>query len=289
MIAEIEFFRILSVFGIVWFHSCIDIGRNIAYGGLIFFIIIAAYFATVSKREHRLLERVERLIVPFFVWGAFYGIISFVTKGNFYPENFTLIAKILVSPSLHLWFLPFIFVALVTIDNFHDFLSMEMVAIVIGLIVICLISLSPIWQPIHYALPFGQYIHALPAVLIGIFFGIMKNIRRYVRIFLIVCVFCSIIVMISMRLPSVGVAYLIGILPCLFLFKGHCIDGRTLLIKKFSSSSFGIYLSHSLTLTLVRLSGLNGVLLPLCAFILSFFIVILCKSFVPEKYVKYIM
>lgn len=70
MKSEIELFRIFSALGIVWFHSGVGIGRDVAYGGLIFFVIVAAYFATVSTRSHSLVERVERLMVPYFLWGG---------------------------------------------------------------------------------------------------------------------------------------------------------------------------------------------------------------------------
>lgn len=44
MKAEIEFFRVLSMFGIIYFHSGYQHFKFVAYGGLVFFTVTAVFF-----------------------------------------------------------------------------------------------------------------------------------------------------------------------------------------------------------------------------------------------------
>jgi len=194
---EIEIFRILSAFGIVWFHSGVDIGREIAYGALIFFVIVSIYFATISKRNHSISERIKRLLVPYLFWSLFYGAILLLTEGYLFPKDYNLFSKIFASPSIHLWFLPFIFISLIVIDYFKSALSKEWVVTTIGSVAIFSILLAPIWREFDYLIPLGQYAHAFPAVLIGIFFGLMKKTR--ISIILAAGILVSIIIMVFLK------------------------------------------------------------------------------------------
>ena len=61
--ADIEFLRVLSTFGIVWFHSGV-FGHEFAYSGLIVFLILSMYLAGGSGAADvlTLRRRLERLV-----------------------------------------------------------------------------------------------------------------------------------------------------------------------------------------------------------------------------------
>jgi|GEM_PF-4479842 len=287
MRVEIEIFRILSAFGIVWFHSGIDIGRDIAYGGLIYFLIISAYFATISTRSHSIIERAERLLIPFLLWSLFYGSIHFITKGYFFPENYTFVSKVLASPSIHLWFLPFVFFSLIAIDNLRQIISKKWVVTAIGLTAISLILFSPKWREISFIPPLGQYIHAFPAILIGIFLGVMHQIR--IKWILIIGIIASIVIMIYKKEPGVGIPYLTGFIPCYFLFKGNRINNKKSLLLNISSATYGVYLLHVFIFLILIKFDISGILLPVLVFILSLLSVVTLKKYIPNKFIKYVM
>jgi len=284
---EIEIFRIISAFGIVWFHSNVEAGREIAYGGLIFFIVVSAYFATISTRFHSLFERVERLLIPCFLWAIFYGVINLVTKGYVFPDKYILLSIFLATPSIHLWFLPFIFFSLIAIDKFRQLVFKEWGATLIGISAILSISLAPIWLEFDYIPPLGQYAHAIPAVLIGVFFGIIDKAK--VKMLLITGIILSVLIMVFKQQSGIGIPYLVGLIPCyFFFFNSHVINNKGSLLLKISSATLGVYLIHIFVLMVLRKLGIVGFSLPLFAFILSLLAIIFLKTFVPKKIVKYV-
>ena len=64
MRTDVEFLRIIAALGIVWFHSGLDVGRDIAYSGLVVFLIFSSYFAVKSNKEYSVLSRASRFLIP---------------------------------------------------------------------------------------------------------------------------------------------------------------------------------------------------------------------------------
>lgn len=286
---EIEFLRIISAFGIIYFHSGVEIGREIAYGGLIFFTSISTYFATLSKSKRNLLFRVKRLIIPYFIYSILYGVYNLIVEGVFIPTQDNRNSILLATPSIHLWFLPFIFIALITIDYFRSFILKKWGATLVGIFAIILILLSPIWREFDYISPYGQYAHATPALLIGIFLGGSKN--NFVKSIIFAGIILSILIIVCKQIPYVGITYLTGILPLCFLFnsndKKYKQDENSFIIH-ISSTTFGVYLIHPLIIKTLKHLKMADVGLPVTTFVISVTIILLIKKIIPEQIVKYI-
>jgi len=285
---EIEFFRIISIFGITWFHSGVTAGKDIAYGGLIFFTIVSVYFSATSKRDHRVFERIERLIIPCVIWSIFYGLFSLILKDHIFPENYNTISKILATPAIHLWFLPFIFIVTITIDRFRFLLLAEWFQIIIGASAVISIISAPIWREVNYIAPFGQYAHALPAVLIGLFLSTYSQMRVKLRLFITLGLISSILLMLYKQESGIGVPYIIGLAPCIFLFRQNILIKHNELLLWVASSTFGVYLLHIFTLSIMKHVGVSGIALPIFAFIIALCTILLFKKYVPKKLSKYI-
>ncbi|MCI5135333.1 MAG: hypothetical protein D3920_09740 [Candidatus Electrothrix sp. AW2] len=112
---DIELFRVISSFGIVWLHSKMNFGGEIAYSGLIYFVVVSSYLSFSSVREKYIANRAKRLLIPFFSWYVIYAVIRIIKGENIFPENYTIYSIILASPSVHLWYLPFVFLFSVSI------------------------------------------------------------------------------------------------------------------------------------------------------------------------------
>ena len=264
---EIAIFRLISAFGIVWFHSEISRAKEIAYGGLIFFIIISVNFAVISERPHGIFERAQRLLVPCCVWAIFYGAINIIFTGRLFPEGYSLFSSILSTPAIHLWFLPFIFFVLIVIDGIRPTLRNELINSLVGVSAIILILLSPIWREFNYIRPLGQYAQALPAVLIGIFLSPYNKSKAW--ILLLLGILATLIYMAAKQQPGIGIAYLAGTIPCYFLFSSREITKHKSYILFASSASLGVYLVHPFFLKVFRNLGIEGSWLAITAFILS--------------------
>ena len=283
---EIEIFRLVSVFGIVWFHSGISHGTEIAYSGLIFFIITSVYFAVKSQRQHTILDRAKRLLVPCFIWAIFYGAVMIKMNGFLFYKDFGLLRSILMTPSIHLWYLPFMFFVLVTIDSVRSVFNKAWFSYIIGISAIILISLSPLRREFEIVKPYGQYVHALPAVLIGIFLGTYN--KSTIWKIILAGILISIITMTVRQEPGIGITYLTGIIPCYFLFRSWAITSKQSMILSASSATFGVYLIHVFVILVLDSFDVKEYWLATLAFILSLAIIMVFRKFAPQYIVKYV-
>lgn len=269
------------MFGIVWFHSGVGVCRVVAHGGLMFFIIISVYFAVTSRRRHSLAERAGRLLVPCLAWSVFYGLIFYVRRGHVFPENYTLPSMVLATPSIHLWFLPFIFLVLVGIDRLRNIFEKPAVPALAGAAAIVSLLSAPLWQDMHLADPFTQYLYSVPAVFIGIFFGCYGRGDPLAGRLISATIVLSLLVLICRFHSEVGTLYMVGIVPCIFLFYSNVILAGNKTLFLLSSSVFGIYLLHPFWQMFFRFIGVTSCFLPIATFVLSMASVLLVKELFP--------
>jgi len=279
---DIELLRVVSAFGIVWFHAE-AIGRVYSYGGLIVFLMLSTYFAgcrALSDSNH-LLYRAKRLLLPWFFWFIVYGIINFFIGKSIVPIDNGIIAGVLSGPNIHLWFLPFIFVCLVTFDYVRMCFELENIGLASALLAIVILLSTPLWrfESIQLGYPYAQYAHALAGVLLGIFFSCYKSVSLNSLLLLSLLVAA----IVSLYFDSgVGIPYLIGIsVGCILL--SHQSKMRYLKgVQIISPLMFGVYLLHPLILkSLIYFSPHLGLMLPVITFILSTIMIWLLNKYCP--------
>jgi hypothetical protein len=286
---DLELIRIVSAFGIVWFHSGIDSKRDVAYSGLVFFVVLSAYFATTSKKEHKISERVLKFLVPYFIWSALYALFNLIRGVDIFPENYSIINATLASTSIHLWYLPFIFFCILAIDAAKEHCSKNIMGLFSGIAALVFIATAPEWKSLSYMPPWGQYAHALPAFLVGIFLGCFGEIKRFLRNVILFGIYAAVMVMLAKGVSGIGVTYSIGLTTCLLFLKKDSIIGRSNAIYTLSTATFGVYLIHIITLFVVRHFGVTGFLLPLLSYIISVSGVVAVRNYFPSKIVKYVL
>ena len=178
---------------------------------------------------------------------------------------------------------------LLTIDNLRYFLLKEWFGVLIGIGAIVAISLSPFWRNFNYISPLGQYAHAMPAVLIGVFLGTYDKIRFKVRAWIITGIMLSILAMVFKQQSGIGIPYLVGLAPCIFLFHQNILIKNDKIILFLASATFGVYFLHVFSLLILRHIGITGYSLPIAAFLLSISLVLVFKYTFPKKIVKYVV
>jgi hypothetical protein len=282
---DVEVLRIVSAFGIVWFHSGVDFGRDVSYAGLIYFIITSAYFTMASTRETTIFDRVSRLLIPCIAWALFYALIKLVRGVAVFPDDFSFIEMLLVTPSVHLWYLPFIFFSLVIIDVFKKHFTPASMGVVAGMLAIALTFAAPIWKSIDIATPGGEYFNGIPVVLMGVFLACYEKIHALTRLVILIMVMVSVM---WMALNGIGIAYIVGLTPCLLFLKKDALASQKLKwIAPISSATFGVYLVHGFTLFVFLHVGINGIILPVGAFFVSLFGIMIARKILPAIIVKY--
>jgi hypothetical protein len=287
MRVDVELLRLISAFGIVWYHSGVTMGRDIAYAGLICFLTLAGYFAANSTKNRSLSSRASKLLIPCFIWSCIYALLNAVRGKSVFPEHFNLISKVLVTPSLHLWFLPFLFFCVVLLDFLKKRVSKATLGVIAGTIATALIALAPEWQDQYFAEPIWQYLHGLPAFLIGVFLGCFSAVNPLLRTFLMLVFWSYIIHFTSIGIGNVGITYLVGFAPCFILLSKSSIIRFNFNVSLVSSTTFGVYLCHPLFLFVCWYLGFSDFLLPALAFLLSTIAVMLGRARLPQILVKH--
>jgi surface polysaccharide O-acyltransferase-like enzyme len=281
---DIELLRMLAAFGIVWFHSQ-NSGHEISYGGLIFFLLLSTYLAGLSRQppDDFILQRAKRLLLPWWCWFLIYGLINILDGRPVLPLSNEFILGILASPSIHLWFLPFMFVSLVVLDVFRMKIPLFWLAYGSAFVAIVLLLMTSSWREcsMDFGAPIAQYVHALPAIFIGVFFSGFDKLHRKIRWMLLLLILFATLYAIPSE--GVGTPYLLGIFLGLFLLFPNNVLQSTKIPVAVSQCMLGVYLVHPLFLKLAtKLSFAGGVTAPIFAFSLSTVSVYLARRFFPR-------
>lgn len=113
--ANFDLVRIVAAFAIVWFHTPGAPFKDIAYAGLVCFLLMsgALLYGTVERRSfgHFTRRRATRLLMPWLFWSVLYlGVFCVrVARGDAHLHEISW-RMLLVGGRLHLWYLPFAFV-----------------------------------------------------------------------------------------------------------------------------------------------------------------------------------
>lgn len=286
---DIEALRIISAFGIVWFHSNAD-GHDISYSGLVTFLILSMYLAgseSISIIES-IVKRFNRLIIPWMIWFAIYGAVNSLAGKPLVDSSNGLVAGILAGTRIHLWYLPYMFVALIIFDALRRHMAENYIAIGSAIFAIFAFISVPYWHQISIlnGYPYAQYAHALPGLFIGVFYLYYLKLPSVISRSLLIIIF----LLAYLRIPyeGIGIPYTLGICA------GYVIVSRSAESKvpKFLGAlgkySFGIYFIHVLSLRLIgRFDFIYGSLVPVSAFLLSLIIIVVISKISPRM-AKYI-
>jgi fucose 4-O-acetylase-like acetyltransferase len=283
---DIELIRIISAFGIVWYHSHVNFGRDVAYAGLICFLVISAFFATSSKHHHTISERFNRLIIPYISWSVLYALSGLIFNGRIFPANYTAVNMLLASPSVHLWYLPYIFFAIVSIDFLNKHVRRRFYGTGAGILAVIMIISAPYWRTYTFTPPWGQYLHASPALFIGIFLGSYFEIDKVVRMFVLTAIALSIAFTVNVGLEGFSITYAVGFVACLILLSGKSVIPENKIIRILAATTLGVYLLHVEVLFVLSHFIGKSYVLPTLSFLLTTSIVLLGIRFLPAKIKK---
>lgn len=247
---NLELVRILAAFGIVLFHSGAR-GAHIGYGGLIAFVILSAMFARPSSPK----ALAKGILLPWAFWFAAYGVVNLILRGYFFRPDLTPIGAVFYGTGVHLWYLPFIFVVCLVIGRFQG-IRAEWIAAAMALL---LFFAAPWWSAVPFldSPPFPQYIHVLPAVLVGLAFRSRAPA---------LAVLVALITAWVWNVP-VPLSYLIGAFAVLAALQ---IKEMRWNVQPVADCMFGVYLLHPMALTVTNFFlGRESFLGAVVAFLIS--------------------
>ncbi len=170
--AGLEWLKLLACFGIIAFHQHAP-GERLGYAGLPVFTMVTAAMAARSARGRDWSSyragRLRRLLLPWLVWSAFYGLVQCAlanlagqpTLSWFHPS------MLLMGTYPHLWYLPFAAALALLVGRFGH-RGRTTLWLTAGALAIPTCSLAMRAAP---PLPIPQWLFVLPAALLGVALG----------------------------------------------------------------------------------------------------------------------
>lgn len=154
----IDYGRFLAALGIVWFHTQAP-GNRVAYMALPFFLVLLSMPSSAS-----LPTRAKRLLIPFVTWSLVFAMLqtALAVKNQSPPFDWWTWNMVLTGTWIHLWFLPFAFLAALV----SPWLRHPLASLGAALLAATLIALNGTPQTV----PFGQWAFGIIPVLVGIAF-----------------------------------------------------------------------------------------------------------------------
>jgi fucose 4-O-acetylase-like acetyltransferase len=281
---DIELLRVISAFGIVWYHSG-AIGHEYSYAGLISFLILSMYLAGLKNSDNfnNLKNRYKRILIPWISWFIFYAILNLAKQKNVIPIQNGFIYGILTGPSTHLWYMPFIFICLTVYDYIKKLASRASITYAAGTISALILLTASFWrkESIQLGYPISLYAHASAGIFLGIFFSAANEIPRKISITFTFIIIISAIY--SIPELGVGIPYLLGtILGAILSFK-ILKNYLNIEVNKIADLTLGIYFIHVLIISLLRKNEyISGIYLPILSFIMSAVIIYIIRNKFPN-------
>jgi surface polysaccharide O-acyltransferase-like enzyme len=278
-IANIERLRILSAFGVASFHTHDWFPRSFGIVG--FIVLLLTFCAFVVNRPEPYgfgdlaKRKAERLLKPWLFWSAIYGALGLVKVIRMdvpFSDVFSA-TMFLTGTRIHLWFLPFAFVAALLLVLVHRRMTKApetyniAAAVLVGMI--CVLGCSIVQTWIELRTPLLQWTLGLPAIPLGFAIGrIMilpeRKDRRNLCLLVVLSTAAALGVYTALLWLERGawfdpgsefiVRYGIStVLVCLALLWPGRLDSTS---RTFGSLSYGIYLVHPLVVVFLCQLGI---------------------------------
>lgn len=285
----VEMGRILSAFGIVAFHTKVP-GSEIFYAGLIFFVFLTPYMESKSNwarvRSVRFLARL--FLIPWGFWMIFYGLMNHLAGNPVFPAP-TVMGKIFGGTSIHLWFMPAMFLCLVALNALKRYITDA--SVFWGAAAVCSVMIASLpWTDDNLndlGVPLYQWLQALPAFMLGVVLGLRRDngVRTIVGGLIAVSLM---LVTLTSEPDYFSVTYPVGFaLVAMFILLPERMELPEIDIQQVASTTLGVYLSH---ISFVRIFnaviGREMVLTAVAAFFTSIAFVFLMRRYIPfSRYV----
>lgn len=254
--ATLDYARFLASLGIVLFHAKAP-GASIGYAALPFFMMTLILLSApgMASQPFRLfaVNRARRLLGPWLLWSIVYGLLKLLdvaVSGHPLGSEFAL-WMLLTGPALHLWFLPFAFIACLAIYPVARRLMRSNP--IAGLAIVCALALaSQAFQSSQeFLTPFSQWFFVLPSAIFALAFATGQNAGSTATPIVLAMlaagglVICSTVFGWTTGLFQFGLAT--GVLGLCLLFPLQ----ETALSRLAADVSLGIYLVHPLMISVL--------------------------------------
>jgi surface polysaccharide O-acyltransferase-like enzyme len=282
----IDLARFIASFGVVIAHATISPRDWIGHLSLSLFLILTAFLAAQSALRaggaYAFAPRAQRLILPWLVWSLFYRLVDEAIADVPFANG--LISdpwSLLAGASIHLWFLPFVGMAMVLVGPI-----LRAVTTAERLMMACLILVgfsAPLFfahETLHLPEPLPQWAFALPCYVLGLLLAIGHQLGK---------AWVPILTSVALTAVAVwlgkGAPWTVTIVCSVLLFEFFWrLPLRSDWLPPLGQAAFGIYLAHPFFMLVVyKFFGADvNVILGAClAFLMSWVFITVARRFAP--------
>lgn len=282
---SIELLRLIAIFGVVAFHVG-TVFSDIAYAGLIVFVILSPYvdLAYGWNKTRTIMALAKSLLLPWALWFLAYGALNILAHKPALPNGFG-IGSVLAGTSIHLWFLPAIFIVLVILNILKKHANPPLLFWVSLVITAVSLLTFPIWRPVLDPgfPPYAQWLHAAPAVFIGMALGLVNHVKHG-KLIANVTLLISAAVLLTYNLPGVSITYGVATIATIAVVQfGARIMPNRWNVQSLASCTLGIYLTHMFWVRIFnRITGPETFATAIGAFVLALGSVWIARKFMPK-------
>jgi hypothetical protein len=173
----------VAALGIVLFH-CGGPGALIGYAGLPFFTMVLIVLALPGAGRLSFpafaAGRAVRLLRPWLIWSAVYGSLKLaevLVVGKPFSSEFEL-SMLLTGPAIHLWFLPFAFLACLAVYPLARIWPAGGPSVTGPQAALALVALVMLWA--GQSGPLEKWVYVLPSLFLGLAFAMARGDRAAV-------------------------------------------------------------------------------------------------------------
>ncbi len=253
---SVDLARFAAAFGIVWDHARAPYA-DIGYTALALFLVLTSFLAVGSFERSDgtrfWLARAQRIALPWLFWCVFFRLVFEVVS----DEPFQLLSDpwtLLIGPSIHLWFLPFVMIFLVTIPWVSRSIQRpSQMYLAAGLLVVVSIPLGLMhaklapaaWfiNPGSFPQPLPQWFFSLPLFWFGAILAVGKRMGLVWPVIVATAVISAVLYQRSPEFASVQM-----ILVALIFEAVWRVNIKGTWPTWLAGFAFGIYLLHPATM-----------------------------------------
>lgn len=178
-----DLLRAVAVTCIVWFHCQSPLADLTNWRVPSLLLLSVSLSLALGGKDRSFKEnaahRARRLLIPWLAWSAFYGLlhVCVAVRHGQPPFGEFQWTMLFTGPEYHLWYLPFAFAMWVVCDRIR-YLVLARLSPQVAITAAALGGLAVLAACMHrvrptMVFPFPQYVAAAPAVLLGLFLGLM--------------------------------------------------------------------------------------------------------------------
>ena len=243
---SVDLARFLACFGIVAAHAYAledDWDGHLSLG---LFLVLTGFLAMQSYLSaggnYNFRSRAERLLLPWLFWSAFFRLVDLKVSDS--PDKWQLLQDpwtLFVGSAIHLWFLPFIILAMLLVKPVGHFVKTpERLAGVLAMLV--LISVPMLWVGHYYAppTPLSQWLYSLPVYTLGLLVGVAHSMGRAAW-----PVIAASVMAVGAYLVTEAAPWAWTVFAAVLLFEVFWrVQMQHKVLPKLGQAAFGIYLLH---------------------------------------------